>query len=266
MVQQEFARHIVSLIEKDAEVLGLAAAGSWIGNNLDEFSDLDLVVVTGEVISDDRNKMISFTKRFGQLLSAFTGEHVGESRLLICLYADPFLHVDFKFLTPDEFPVMIEKPVILFDRIGLLEKILESAEPQWPFRGYQWIEDRFWVWIHYLIQKLARGEHFEVLDGLSYLRSVALAPLIRILNGQLPKGVRKIEMEISPVDLDGLKLTLSEYDAPSLFTAINNCASLYTKLRKELYDTSVVLRKEAEDRVLHYVSRIGSRFTEDGGR
>lgn len=266
MVQQLFARHVVSLIQNDPEVLGIAAAGSWIGNNLDEFSDLDLVVVTKEKISDDKNRMISFAQRFGHLLSSFTGEHVSEPRLLICLYADPFLHVDFKFLTANEFNVMIEKPMILFDRNGLLEKILESASPQWPFRGYQWMEDRFWVWIHYMVQKLERGEYFEVHDGLATLRNLVLAPLIRIRNRQLPKGVRKIEMEVIPADLDNLKLTLSEYDAAPLLAAISNSASLYTSLRRELYDSTVELRKEAEERVMNYVNGVSSRFIDDGGR
>ena len=34
----------------------------------------------------------------GHLLHAFTGEHVGEPRLLICLYGPELLHVDLKFM------------------------------------------------------------------------------------------------------------------------------------------------------------------------
>ena len=33
------------------------------------------------------------------LLAAFTGEHVGEPRLLICLYRSPLLHVDLKYVS-----------------------------------------------------------------------------------------------------------------------------------------------------------------------
>ena len=31
--------------------------------------------------------------------ATFTGEHVGESRVLICLYGPPLLHVDLKFVS-----------------------------------------------------------------------------------------------------------------------------------------------------------------------
>ncbi|MFL5774535.1 MAG: aminoglycoside 6-adenylyltransferase [Flavisolibacter sp.] len=265
MIQLEFANHIVSIVKQDPQILGIAAAGSWIGNNMDEFSDIDLIVVSNRKISH-KEEMFTFAEKFGHLLSYFTGEHVGESRLLICLYADPFLHVDFKFLNADEFGLMIEKPAILFDRTGILKEIQESAEPKWPFEGYQWIEDRFWVWIHYLIQKLARGEYFEVLDGMAFLRRVVLAPMVRIRNGLLPKGIRRIEMDINADELDLLKLTLSEYDAASLFTAINNAASFYTSLRTELYEESVLLRKEAEEMVMDYVSVIGHQFIQDSGR
>jgi hypothetical protein len=41
--------------------------------------------------------------RLGELLPSFTGEHVGEPRLLICLYNNPLLHAELKFVTPEEF-------------------------------------------------------------------------------------------------------------------------------------------------------------------
>ena len=48
MIQKEFANKIVEIIKADDSVVGLAAAGSWITNEMDEYSDLDLVLVTTE--------------------------------------------------------------------------------------------------------------------------------------------------------------------------------------------------------------------------
>ncbi|MBI2206762.1 MAG: hypothetical protein HYU41_23240 [Candidatus Rokubacteria bacterium] len=42
----------------------------------------------------------------------------------------------------------------------------------------QWIEDRFWVRMHYIAAKIARGELFEAIDGLVFVRSRVLGPLI----------------------------------------------------------------------------------------
>lgn len=66
---------------------------------MDEFSDLDLVLVPKEKVSNDKPEMPDYAKRFGPFLSGFTGEHVGEPRVLICLYGEPLLHVDVKFVT-----------------------------------------------------------------------------------------------------------------------------------------------------------------------
>lgn len=44
---------------------------------------------------------MAFAGTLGHLLHAFTGEHVGEPRLLICLFGPQLLHVDLKFITLD---------------------------------------------------------------------------------------------------------------------------------------------------------------------
>ena len=54
MIQKEFADKVVEIVKKDAAVTGLAVAGSWITNELDEYSDLDLILITKEKISDDK--------------------------------------------------------------------------------------------------------------------------------------------------------------------------------------------------------------------
>ncbi|HRO71821.1 MAG TPA: nucleotidyltransferase domain-containing protein, partial [Chitinophagaceae bacterium] len=102
MIQKQFADKITRILKDDPSVMGLAAAGSWMTNELDEYSDLDLVLVTKHRVSGDTNLMLSYAERFGKLLAGFTGEHVGEPRVLICLYDNPLLHVDIKFLVPDE--------------------------------------------------------------------------------------------------------------------------------------------------------------------
>ena len=113
---QQFASQAVSALGSDNGIIGIAAAGSWITAELDAFSDLDLIIVTTGLVGGDKERMMAYANRLGNLLNAFTGEHVGEPRLLICLYSDPLLHVDLKFVTLEEFGTRIETPVILFDR------------------------------------------------------------------------------------------------------------------------------------------------------
>ena len=127
MIQQQFLKKAVEVIQKDDSITGLAVGGSWLTNEVDEYSDLDLMLITKEKVSGDPSKMLHYASSLGKLLSGFTGEHVGEPRLLICLYDDPLLHVDIKFLTLPEFNSRVENPVILHDTDGQLKDVLSRT-------------------------------------------------------------------------------------------------------------------------------------------
>lgn len=256
MKQIEFAHRAKSILEIDDEVIGLAVAGSWLTNEIDEFSDLDLIVVTKSKISDDKNSMLNYAKRLGIFLSGFTGEHVGEPRVLICLYDNPLLHVDIKFLTLDEFHSRIETPVILLDRNGQLQTVLNNSPSKFPYPDFQWIEDRFWTWVHYALLKIGRGENLQAYDFFGFLRMVVFGPLLHIKNGNLPRGVRKVERDLKEEDLNSLKLTIPNYDRPSLMTSLRSSVDLYQKLRTVLFDSNIILQKETEQAVIKYLDEI----------
>lgn len=113
---------------------------------------------------------------YAPLVVGFTGEHVGESRLFITLVGPPLLHVDFKFVRVSDFAERTEDPEILWDRDGLLADALAQQPPVTPAFDMQWIEDRFWIWVHYGATKLGRGELFETISFLTYLRETVLGP------------------------------------------------------------------------------------------
>jgi hypothetical protein len=113
MIQKIFAERAVELLKNDASVIGLTVGGSWLSKELDEYADLDLILVTKSKISGEKHLMMRYAQGLGNLLSGFTGDHVGEPRLLVCLYDNPLLHVDIKFLTLHEFEVRVENPVML---------------------------------------------------------------------------------------------------------------------------------------------------------
>lgn len=257
IIHSSFAERIIKVIETDRSVIGLAVGGSWITNEMDEFSDLDLVLVTKEKISGDKTRMLSYANSFGKLLNGFTGEHVGEPRLLICLYDDPLLHVDIKFLTLEEFHNRVETPLILFDTGDQLKKAIEASKAVFPYPGYQWIEDRFWVWVHYIAVKIRRGEFFEAFDSFSILRSLIFGPLLHIRNNKLPRGVRKVETQLESKDMEQLKKTLPSYDAVSLMQALQNSILLYRELRVSLFPADIVQQRTTEEAVLKFLSETG---------
>lgn len=259
MIQQAFANKARAILEPDDNVIGLAVAGSWLTNELDEFSDLDLIVVTQRKISDDKKLMLDYAKRLGNLLSGFTGEHVGEPRVLICIYDNPLLHVDIKFVTLEEFHVRIETPTLLLDKNKQLEMAITNSQARFPYPDYQWIEDRFWTWVHYALQKIGRGEYLEAYDFLGFLRMVVFGPLLHIKNNNLPCGVRKVETQLNMEDLASLKLTIPMYKRHSLFESLRNAVLLYKQLRAELYDNNVQLQNDTEQKVMQYFAEIENR-------
>lgn len=259
MIQQQFINRALEIISTDKSIIGLAVGGSWLTREIDEYSDLDLTLITYEKISGDPARMLSYASSFGKLLSGFTGEHVGEPRLLICLYDDPLLHVDIKFLTPGEFEHRVEDPVILYDTNDQLKNILSTTKASYPLPGYQWMEDRFWIWVHYAATKIGRGELFEALDFLSFIRMVVLGPLLQLKNNNLPRGVRKAEMSLPAGDLAVLKQTVGVYDRQAIIAAVEACIELYRDLRKKLFSSQVNQRKDAELKTIEYLYAIKNK-------
>ena len=258
-IQAAFAERVKKRVQEDPSVSGLAVAGSWITNEIDEYSDLDLILVTKDKIAGNKEKMMETARRFGDLVSGFTGEHVGEPRVLICLYDNPLLHVDIKFLTPDEFKDRVENPVILFERDGQLSKIIHATTATWPQPDYQWIEDRFWIWVHYAARKIGRGELMEAFDFLSFLRMTVLSPLLQVKNNRHTRGLRKVETELSASDLENLKITIAQYNRESILKALDNTISIYKNLRRKLFDDKVVLQIRAEKLSLDYLKEVARK-------
>lgn len=252
MKQTQFALRAIETLSKDNSVIGLAAGGSLLSNELDDFSDIDLVLVTKEKVAGNFSKMLDYAGKLGNTLTAFTGEHVGEPRLLICLYDNPLLHVDIKFVTLEEFGHRVEDPQILLDREGILKKTIESTHSEWPFQGYQWIEDRFWTFVHYALLKIGRGEYFEAVDFLAFLRMTVLGPLLHIKNGNLPRGVRKVETKLTETDFEKLKSTIATYNRQSIMDALHHSIIIYTELRSALFEKEIIMHSKAEERVMAF--------------
>lgn len=256
MLQKKFANTVVEKVQKDPFVTGLAVAGSWVDDELDEYSDLDLILVTEEKIAGNKKRMMKYARSFGNLISAFTGEHVSEPRLLICLYDDPLLHVDIKFLTLPELEQRVEDPVILFERDNRLSTLIKNTKAKWPEPDLQWIEDRFWTWVHYACLKIGRGELMEACDFLAFLRQTVLSPLLQIKNNRRARGVRKVEKELSPADLENLKITFAEYKRKSIIKALDNSISIYRSLRRKIFPADIQLQALAEKRSTDYLKML----------
>jgi predicted nucleotidyltransferase len=255
-----FLRTAVARLAEDRRLVGLAAGGSYLSGRMDEFSDLDLVVAVepeaqAAVLEDRR----TIAGRLGEVLAAFTGEHVGEPRLLICLYGPPLLHVDLKFVSLADVGERVEDPAVLWEREGRLSAALRSGRARYPEPDLQWIEDRFWVWVHYGAAKIGRGELFEALDFLGSLRMQVLGPLSLRLRGARPCGVRRLESAV-PDLASAMEATLATHDARSCANALRAAAESYRWLRDAEDRGSLARRDAAERAAMAYLGEIVGRL------
>lgn len=252
-----FLDRAIPMLASDPRILAVAAGGSYADNAMDGFSDLDLIILCDQTecaaLLQERTALAS---RLGPLVAAFTGEHVGEPRLLICLYGPPALHVDIKVVTLADLPSRSEDPVVLWDRSGIMVDALSIAGTAATGPDAQWIEERFWVWVHYGAVKIARGELQEALDFLSYLRVFVLGPLGLQRHGLKPYGVRRVEKQ--PHLAAQLAATVGRLDRSALYAALDSAAKLYLELRP----SSVQQRTGAQKLALEYFQQVRRQFAD----
>jgi hypothetical protein len=224
---------------------------------MDEFSDLDLIIaVEPSHHADVMAERMNIAASLGNLLAAFTGEHVGEPRVLICLFEAPLLHVDLKFVSLPDVATRVEDPVVLWERDGRLSSALAHGKAEYPMRSRQWIEDRFWIWVHYAATKIARGELFEAIDFLSFLRGTVLGPLALARAGAQPSGVRKIET-LAPSFALELRRTVASHDAADCLRALRACVELYRSLTPQRSSDD---RQRVEDAAMEYLTEVERRY------
>jgi predicted nucleotidyltransferase len=243
-------------LSADPRIVGVAAAGSYARDALDEHSDLDLVIAVEDAARDALlAERMALARALAPLLVAFTGEHVGAPHLLICLYGPPLLHVDLKLVTVGDAARRVDECAVLFDRDGRLARSLASRAPAYPQPDLQWFEDRMWPWVHYIAGKVARGELFEAIDGLGFIRARVLGPLILAEQGAQPNGVRRIETA-APDRVAALRETLPAHDPDSCLRALRAVVALYRALRERAAGPALVRHPDAERESLAFLAAV----------
>lgn len=249
VAQKRLLIRIIDIFSQDSRIVGIGAAGSYASDSMDRFSDLDLVIATEpkdfDEVMGDRFELVSQVE--GKI-AAFTGEHVGEPRLIIALYAPDLVHVDFKFVSLSDAAKRVDDTKVLWERNGRLSGIYKRSGYGYPQPDIQWIEDRFWVWVHYGVTKIARGEYFEAMEFLSFLRTSVLAPLALKQQGLTPSGVRTIEKRLPDFTIS-LKECVAKPERKALIPALRACIALYLELRA---NEQVNLNHEAQKSVMSY--------------
>lgn len=250
---QQLLTKIISLFAQDPRIVGIGASGSYASNSMDQYSDLDLVIaIEPEHVSNVMQQRIQLIEQIDGYTAAFTGEHVGEPRLVIAIFAPDALHVDFKFVALADAAQRVDNTQVVWQREQRLSQVFAQQDYQYPQPDPQWLEDRFWIWVHYAATKIGRGEYFETLEFISFLRTNVLSPLALQQQGLTPSGVRTIELRL-PKFSQQLQATVAKPNKASLISAMQQCIDLYLALRSQ---QQVVINEAAQTLCYDYFKRL----------
>jgi predicted nucleotidyltransferase len=179
----------------EPKVLGMLIGGSFASGEADPYSDLDMQFVVEDQEAEASAKIMRrVAERAGPMVAAFFAEHVGLPHMLIVLYRD-LIHADFE-------PVAISRvgsrnaglaSHVLWERDGIVSSALPGNYEEDHAADLRWIEDRMWTWGWYVQTKVLRGELYEALDGLQYMRDNVLFKLLAMHRGERLSAARRVE-------------------------------------------------------------------------
>ena len=149
----------------------------------------------------------------------------------------------------------VEDGIVVWERESGFVAAASTAPAEWPSPDPQWIEDRFWPWVHYLAAKIGRGELFECVFGFAYLRDVVFGPMLAVRAGRRPQGTRRLELYAGDA-LPLLERTVAARTRSSCLDALHASIELYRRLREEVQAPELVRRAKAEAAVIDYVAEI----------
>jgi len=151
--------------------------------------------------------------------------------------------------------------VLVWARNGQTRAALDAGSAAWPDPDPQWIEDRFWTWVHYAAAKIGRGELFEALDFTAFLREKVLGPLALREAGTPANGVRRIERD-APARARQMRETVARYDARDLVSAVRAAVALYRELRDREGDSKLRRSRAAEAAAIEYLDAVARTLRE----
>jgi predicted nucleotidyltransferase len=227
-------------------IVGMVIGGSFASGEADEYSDLDLqLVVEDTKLQQVLGQLRDVADAAGLVVAAFTAEHVGLPNMLIVLYED-LIHADFE---PVPLSRLQERDAglsafVLWERGGAVSTQLPTdAAPEDLRREMAWFEDRMWTWSWYIQTKALRGELYESVDGLQYVRDKVLFRLLSLHRGEHASGSRRAEQRLGSW-ADRFAATVPTLSQQSALAALRGTMQLYQDLADPLLEKHGVPRAD----------------------
>jgi predicted nucleotidyltransferase len=181
----------------EPDVVAMAVTGSFAAGNADEVSDVDLrLYARSGTVDTVVARVPELAAACGRLVAIFVAEHLGIPTLTIVLF-DDLVHMDFDVVSVELAAEHNEglPAVVLWEREPISAALPGTYGPDLTTE-LRWMETRIWTWSWYIQSKVLRGELYEALDGLQYVRDQVLFRLLAFGRGDRPAGGRRAEAAV----------------------------------------------------------------------
>jgi hypothetical protein len=219
----------------DPAVVGMAVTGSFATGQADQLSDVDLrLYVRPDDVDAAVARVPELAAACGRVVAIFAAEHLGIPTLTIALYED-LVHVDFDVISVDRVAEHNEGlPVaVLWEREAISAALPGTYETD-VAGAVRWMEARIWTWSWYIQSKVLRGELYEALDGLQYVRDQVLFRLLAFGRGDRPAGGRRAEAFVGDHADEFARTVPSSLDRAAVMEALRAEIDLYRLLADPL--------------------------------
>jgi predicted nucleotidyltransferase len=235
----------------DHEVVAMAVTGSFATGGADELSDVDLrVYARPDAVESVVARIPDLAAATGRVVALFVAEHLGIPTLTIVLY-DDLVHVDFDVVAADRAAEHNDglPAVVLWEREPISDA-LPGTFAQDVAAGVRWLEARIWTWSWYIQSKVLRGELYEALDGLQYVRDQVLFRLLAFHGERRPAGGRRAEAVVGDLGDAFARTVPTSLDPASVLAALREEIDLYRGLADPLLERHGIEVAEARTVVL----------------
>ncbi len=243
----------------------LSAKGSLAAGQLDEFSDLDFLIIVHNPaqVASVNDWARQTVHGAGKPIASFPATHIGLDNLLVS-----FLEVDGNIVKVDVEVVPLSEPypdylgTVLHDPTHKAEQFMHKGllAPTRP--DFNDIGQKFCGWIWYTYTKIARGELLEAVDALGGMRRLALLPVLQFVLELPYEGHRRLEERLPAETLKQLHSTYpARIERQEIYHSLNTlidifrdseaklAARLDNSYRRPDLDSMIRLMQESESRL-----------------
>jgi hypothetical protein len=256
------------LFAADNHVLGVLLGGSLADGRADLLSDIDLYLFVRdkdfESVFANREAV---ARSLGAVLLCYRGDHMPSGKHQLIVWYEGLLHVDLIYRkwsgrVPDW---KWKRTVILKDSYGAMAQLQKESDPLRPatvsLEQLQTLSQKFWGWVAYTLGKICRGERWEALDNIAWIRNEALLVMLAWAQNAPYEGHRRLESKLDDELAMLFEQSLCSRELDALHNALMAEVRIFRKLRAQLStQVPLIFDEEVEEQIMSELEALWMRW------